>query len=423
MRLNSIIVNSLTACILIFGLGQPAGAQWTKVTGLTYGEVLDLEVKDDSLYFTLWDEVYRFNPDVNTPFLMGSLGAGKDIWSLSFAGDRLLAGTFGYGVYESFNKGVNWTARNAGLSGAAARSVSCIATRGDSVYIGTSGAGIYVSTLAGNLSWVPYRKGLDFEISWDIYSLYNWQGILFTGAGINAFISRNMPDSDNWEGYQFGEFQPIGLAMFGFGHFGNLLIGAAYNGIYTSLDSGKTWSYYPAPIIIALSGRILQFENRTLAMLSHLSRGTYIWELKEGNWELFDYQSDLRVFDLVYFKGRLYAGCPDGLYYLKLDSTGHEPNDPNLPSEISLEQNYPNPFNPVTNIEYRLPERTSVSIEVFNSAGQKVATLVDGERPAGRHSIKWDGTDDSGIRVSSGIYLYRLSAGNNSESRKMLLLK
>ncbi|MBN1213091.1 MAG: T9SS type A sorting domain-containing protein, partial [candidate division Zixibacteria bacterium] len=94
-----------------------------------------------------------------------------------------------------------------------------------------------------------------------------------------------------------------------------------------------------------------------------------------------------------------------------------------LPEEYSLSQNYPNPFNPVTNIKFTLPEAVDVTLEVFNTLGRKVATLVDSRLNGGEHIIPWDSHDSSGRPVASGIYLYRLTAGSFTETRKMILLK
>ena len=94
-----------------------------------------------------------------------------------------------------------------------------------------------------------------------------------------------------------------------------------------------------------------------------------------------------------------------------------------LPEEFSLHQNYPNPFNPETRITFNLPVRSEVTIEVYNILGQRVATIFDEMCGAGTHTAIWDGTDHSGSRVATGIYFYRLEAGEFSETRKMLLLK
>ena len=93
------------------------------------------------------------------------------------------------------------------------------------------------------------------------------------------------------------------------------------------------------------------------------------------------------------------------------------------PSEFALYQNQPNPFNPTTEISFNLPVMSNVRLDVYNITGQKVTTLVDGPMQPGPHSVTWNGMSDSGEPVASGIYFYRIEAGNHSENRKMLLLK
>jgi len=89
-----------------------------------------------------------------------------------------------------------------------------------------------------------------------------------------------------------------------------------------------------------------------------------------------------------------------------------------VPLAFALDQNYPNPFNPSTTIRYALPERSHVTLTVFNALGQQVATLVEGEKEAGYHEVKFDAS-----QLPSGFYLYRLRAGNHVEVRKALLMK
>jgi hypothetical protein len=91
--------------------------------------------------------------------------------------------------------------------------------------------------------------------------------------------------------------------------------------------------------------------------------------------------------------------------------------------ELALLQNYPNPFNPLTMIQYRLPEKDRVRLEIYDTAGREIACVVDGEQKAGSHSVRWEGKDASGRSVSSGVYFYRLTAGKNTISRKMVMLK
>ncbi|MGB8658345.1 MAG: FlgD immunoglobulin-like domain containing protein [Candidatus Zixiibacteriota bacterium] len=93
------------------------------------------------------------------------------------------------------------------------------------------------------------------------------------------------------------------------------------------------------------------------------------------------------------------------------------------PSQFSLSQNHPNPFNPTTNFQFTVSRTAHVKIEVFNIVGRRVRTLVDKEMSPGVYMADWNGTDGSGSPVSSGIYFYRMQAGDFSGMKKMLLLK
>lgn len=97
--------------------------------------------------------------------------------------------------------------------------------------------------------------------------------------------------------------------------------------------------------------------------------------------------------------------------------------DENLPTVFALEQNYPNPFNPETVIRYQLPQTEDVKISVYNLLGQTVRTLVNGQINAGYHTTRWDGRNQRGEQVTSGMYLYRIEAGSFTSVRKMILLK
>ncbi len=91
--------------------------------------------------------------------------------------------------------------------------------------------------------------------------------------------------------------------------------------------------------------------------------------------------------------------------------------------EYKLQAAYPNPFNPSTTISYKIPEDTNVVLKIFNTTGQEIATLVNGYQQAGSHQVRWDGKDDFGNHLPSGIYLYQIISGKFKKTGKMMLVK
>ncbi len=123
-----------------------------------------------------------------------------------------------------------------------------------------------------------------------------------------------------------------------------------------------------------------------------------------------DYEGNVRIDEITLF-----------VYDSIAVSVGDSENE--LPTSLHISQNYPNPFNPSTTIEYSLPTRTDVQIDVYNLLGQLVVRLVHENQSAGSYQINWDGKDRNGQTLSSGVYLYRISTDSFTSTKKMLLLK
>jgi len=117
----------------------------------------------------------------------------------------------------------------------------------------------------------------------------------------------------------------------------------------------------------------------------------------------------------------------DAAFFQRLTSPATAVEGPdettNIPSRFVLSQNFPNPFNPETMIEYQVQQSSQVELAIYNLLGQKVRTLVAEDQAAGVYEVRWDGRDDQGAPVTSGVYVYRLRAGTFYETRKMVLLQ
>ena len=94
-----------------------------------------------------------------------------------------------------------------------------------------------------------------------------------------------------------------------------------------------------------------------------------------------------------------------------------------LPTAFKLSQNYPNPFNPTTFIRFSVPQSGMVSLDIFNLMGQKVRTLVREEKAPGHYEVIWNGKDENGFQLSSGIYIYQLKTDKEILQKKMLLIR
>jgi immune inhibitor A len=162
------------------------------------------------------------------------------------------------------------------------------------------------------------------------------------------------------------------------------------------------------------SHAVLSFDLETLELHGGDPAGLVIQRLDGNDWISILTHLDLgerRVRASVY---RL------GTYRVAL---GETPSSGNTPTTYALENNYPNPFNHSTVIGYQTPSAGWVRVEIYNLLGQEVRTLVNEDRPAGKYTVEWDGLNQDGEEVSSGIYFCRLSAQGFSQTKKMTFLK
>jgi len=142
---------------------------------------------------------------------------------------------------------------------------------------------------------------------------------------------------------------------------------------------------------------------------------------------------------ITYAKGTAVTSGSFGLYSFQMSATGipayfdnivvtqlspsAAESLPVIPTEFTVSQNYPNPFNPTTTISYNLPSSGFVSLTVHDLLGREIATLVSSEQSAGQHSATWNGKNNSGNEMPSGVYLYTVSSGSYTSTMKMLLMK
>ncbi len=131
------------------------------------------------------------------------------------------------------------------------------------------------------------------------------------------------------------------------------------------------------------------------------------------------------------FSAVAYVGGPDNntwtsngdSWEVDLQSSLGLDNEHQLPSEYVLQRNFPNPFNPTTVIRYEIPEQSRVVMTILDILGRRIATLDNSIQDAGYKSVVWDGSNELGKQVASGVYLYRIEAGEFTQTRKMILMR
>jgi hypothetical protein len=200
------------------------------------------------------------------------------------------------------------------------------------------------------------------------------------------------------------------------------------NGIFKSTDGGVSWRNLDASfagvsdIIIRSSPPTIYAASSYAGIHSSVDGGTHWSALNEG---LTTLQIECLALDPV--NHLLYAGTNGGGVFRRDISTDVETArpQPELPTRFGLGQIYPNPFNPATTIDYQIAETVAgpVSLKIFNMTGQLIKTLVNGKQPPGQYRAIWEGTDENGVPVGSGIYICVLNAGEFIGAMKMTLIR
>jgi M6 family metalloprotease-like protein len=289
-------------------------------------------------------------------------------------------------VYRSADFGASW---EEGLEGVPARGFSALAVDP----LNGAGYGAYRDSI-----WVSMDGGLSWEFSSRM------------GKGYSTNVLE-IPSHDPEKMYAVTD-----------------------GGLFVSPDRGQTWSQLLEPGVwgMGLSGRSrLRFDpsdpNRLFLVTGwqvmetrNAGKTWFPWRNESG---IVPFWNDVAVDPLD--PDVVLAATNWGVLRLKSgeESTAVGGRSRNEPTLFSLARNYPNPFNSSTMIPFQLSQETRVKLMIYNTAGQRVKTLINGTRPVGQHRTIWDGKDDAGRSVGSGVYFYRLSADTQTQTKRMAVVR
>ncbi len=402
------------------------------------------------------------NRNINVENLNAALETGSN---------GFLLATGGSGIFHSPDGHGEWSIKNTGLAN---RYVTGLAAgnAGD-IFAGTF-SGVFRSTDAGE-SWFPANSGIENERIIQIETVPSGRLYVRADAQSLGTLFYSDDNGNNWNQISVGNNDLIiqSMAVSSQGHLFLSAFDFFLNGlVLISNDGGATWS--DTTLTAFSTGSFLAIDNSDRLYAVFGGKDFFFSDNAGATWNTINasglpansavsrlaFDSGNAVYAATQSEGIFYSadggsnwtakneGLPtsNGFYplfnflYVDPDNIvfagtyddglfigGDMPTSVNVPghtpARFSLLQNYPNPFNPATTIRYDLPHASHITLSIYNILGQQVVTLVDEFQPAGSQSVVWDGKDRSGKPVVSGIYIYRLTAGDFQQANRMFLTK
>ena len=414
------------------------------------------------LRLTLLLTAFVFSRAIAQDFWVQTNGpAGGAVTSLAIdSTGAVLAGTLSGGVFRSSDLGETWEQINNGLADTNVRTIAV--SPGGSFFAGLDHSGVFRSSDSGQ-TWVPAgltnkhvkslvidSNGYVFAVAFDslrgifrstdnganwtqVYDLYffnmSFNDITISMNGyVWAVASRGDPgpcpcgrgvklstdNGNNWtDAGLSSELYSIAISQTGTIYAGSIAR------IFRSTDDGNTWTL--TDTLLGTYVKAISNNSDGQAFAAMYGGGVF-WSTNSGdiwialNSGLTDSDVSALTVDPA---GYIFVGTHSGGVFRSLQSTtGIKEPSHGIPSSFSLKQNYPNPFNPETRIRYELPKEVKVLLKIYNILGQEVVTLVNDLQKAGGYEVEL-----TGGKFATGVYFYRLQAGEFVETKKLVLVK
>jgi hypothetical protein len=387
-------------------------AQWTQTNGLNGDFVYALLSYGDTIFAGTGSGTYMTTNNGNN----WTSAFGTSFRSFTSTGNYLLGGTQSAGVYVSTNGGLNWIQMNSGLT---ASYVRALASSGTNVFAGTTTGGVFLTTNYG-ANWTQMNNGLANNY---IFSLFFHGPVLYAGTGpSNGGVYKSTNNGSTWT--YSGLVNDFVYALTSRGSV--VFAGGDITGAYRSTDEGLSWTQVNSGLPNNFINSMASYGN---AVLAGTQGGLYMTTNDGTSWTSFHQGLPANwIYALTYNSTYMFAGIYGGggnVWRRPLSElVGILTNGNEVPAHFHLYQNYPNPFNPKTVIEFQLPVKSCVILKIYDLAGREVAIILNERLSQGTYEVEWDASD-----YPSGVYVYRLTAGDAStplrmtEAKKMILIK
>jgi photosystem II stability/assembly factor-like uncharacterized protein len=307
------------------------------------------------------------------------------------------------GIYKSTNYGVNWN-----LTGYTKNNIEAVTASGNSLFVGTHDNGVCRSTNYGD-TWDTVNTGLS---SHDITGMGSNNGKIYAGTyGEGTFKSTD--NGNTWTSINF-----VGHIM-GFAFDGdNIMIGRC-DSIFRTTNNGITWQPVCAGLHMFCENTRLYQSGSNIFVTSCGS--LYLTTNFGTNWK-FKGQGieNYNIGSFAFGTDKVFAGIYSASVWKRelTEIIGIKNISSVVPDKFSLSQNFPNPFNPSTNIRYQITNNRYITLKIYDALGKEIETLVNEKHTPGTYEVTWDGSN-----YPSGVYYYKLTAGDYSETKKMVLVK
>ncbi|MCG3158498.1 MAG: hypothetical protein DKINENOH_05142 [bacterium] len=346
-----------------------------------------------------------------------------DIRALEVRQDTLWAAILGGGVCRSVDGDTTWISFNEGFETQAF--AAGVVVMGDTVYAaiewapGLQPSGVY-KTAVQQANWRRSGTGFPSGLSGITALAVTESGVMLVGAtlgGSSGHLQVSLDRGATWQNRSLAGVQGVlSLAVAG-----ETIYAGTTSGLYVSLDSAKTWQSVGTELQNAVVDDLLLFNQTLCAAVDGVgvvasANGGASWNVLTGNLPI----SGDFVSAIFIHHGRLFAGlsASHGVWSRPLPATGVD-DGAQMPGAITLLRNYPNPFNPATTISFQLAQPAVVTLKVYNLLGREVATLVNRElKPAGANAVAFEARG-----LASGVYFYRLTAGSQTKTQRMVLAR
>lgn len=318
------------------------------------------------------------------------------------------------GVLRSDNGGHSWENMSTGLPVGWGASIVGLVVLGDSLYAGTDGNGVYVFSLQNPSVWSSFNNGL---FQYGVNYLGTSGNNLIAGVALYLFVRPR--SSFQWTDVYMDSIG-VQREVYKTLHLDQDLFAGTDRGVYRGTVDAQYWKTvdiraFPKAAIVALAAH----GSRLIAGLNY--RGQYWIFSTEDAGITWDFRAhEFAMLSELFVSGdRLWACRTDGLWYLDINSwTGIDDAESDVPSRFYLSQNYPNPFNASTKILFTLPKAAHTEIKLYNILGREILTLLSEFKNAGTHALDLDAGS-----IGSGVYAYKLLAGQYVDAKKMIVVK